>query len=182
MDGQGDINDLIRKAQGGDAAAFERLVAAHYDFIFRVAFKWCGHKEDAQDIAQDVCIKLARGIGGFGFQSSFTSWLYRLVINTAVDMKRKTRPVLDIADYDAPSGDAAHEEAQYTAEVLRAVQALPENEKTAILLVAAEGLSHKEAAQIMDCKESTVSWYIHEGRKKLEAMKDIEEGGRRHGR
>ncbi len=178
------LTTLITQAQRGDRNAFARLVELHYDLIFRIAYKWCGHRDDAQDIAQDVCIKLARAIAGYAFQSAFKSWLYRMVINTAKDMKRKDKPMDDIMDHEheIAGGEASPDEAHYAAQVLRAVSALPDNEKTAILLVAAEGLSHKEAATVMDCKESTVSWYIHEGRKKLDAMKDsIKEGGRRHG-
>ena len=80
-------NDLITKAQGGDKSAFEALVRENYDVMFRIAFKWCGNQEDAEDITQNACIKLARNIDGFQFKSAFTSWLYRLVINTAIDYR-----------------------------------------------------------------------------------------------
>ncbi|MDA0240990.1 MAG: RNA polymerase sigma factor [Proteobacteria bacterium] len=83
---------LIKRAQGGDKGAFERLLQTHYDVMYRTAYKWCGNKMDAEDITQTACIKLARSIDGFRFESAFLTWLYRLVINTAKDWA-KARPV-----------------------------------------------------------------------------------------
>ena len=79
---------LIKKAQNGDAKAFEALVESHYDTLFRFAYKWCGNREDAEDVAQQACIKLARALSQFRFESTFTSWLYRLVINCAKDWQK----------------------------------------------------------------------------------------------
>ena len=172
-------NDLITKAQGGDKSAFEALVRENYDVMFRIAFKWCGNQEDAEDITQNACIKLARNIDGFQFKSAFTSWLYRLVINTAIDWKRQNTRHLtqELTDDIAP--DPINSEAEntlYTKQVLEKVQSLPDKEKSALLLVMSEGLSHKEAASILQCKESTISWYIHEARKKLKKFE-----GKNHG-
>ena len=55
--------ELIRQAQGGDRSAFEALLRLHYDTIYRIAYKWCGNRVDAQDITQNACIKLARAMG-----------------------------------------------------------------------------------------------------------------------
>ena len=85
-------SDLIKQAQRGDRGAFESLLRTHYDAMYRMAFKWCGNKEDAEDITQNACIKLARSIDTFRFQSAFLSWLYRLVINTAKDWAKARAP------------------------------------------------------------------------------------------
>ncbi|MGV7220731.1 MAG: RNA polymerase sigma factor [Nitrospinales bacterium] len=172
-------NELIIKAQGGDKSAFEALVCENYDLMFRIAFKWCGDQEDAEDITQNACIKLARNIDGFQFKSAFTSWLYRLVINTAIDWKRQNTRHLtqELMDDNVP--DPINSEAEntfYTKQVLEKVHSLPKREKSALLLVMSEGLSHKEAASIMQCKESTISWYIHEARKKLKKFEDPSHG------
>ena len=172
---------LIKAAQGGDGRAFNALLQEYYDVMYRIAFKWCGNRENAEDVTQNACIKLARNIGTFRFESKFSSWLYKLVINTAKDwqkanLRHKSVPLPE----DSPLGITAPEgEAHiYAQQVMNAVRALPDKEKIAILLVCGEELSHAEAAAIMDCKESTVSWYIHEARKKLEDLKEKE---RRHG-
>ncbi len=176
-----DAEELIRLAQAGDRGAFEALLQEYYDVMFRMAFKWCGHKADAEDITQNACIKLARTIDSFRFKSAFTSWLYRLVINTAIDWQRsnkrhKTNDLAEEAGYVGVKAEA--EDKLYAQQVFERVLLLPKKEKTALLLVMSEGLTHKEAAEAMECKESTVSWYIHEARKKLEKFQEKE---RHHG-
>src|SRR5215510_8858110 len=79
---------LIRRAQGGDASSFAELLDLHYDTIYRFAWKWCGHPVNAQDIAQQACIKLASCLAQFRFEAAFTTWLYRLVISCARDWQR----------------------------------------------------------------------------------------------
>src|SRR5262245_39762392 len=82
------ITGLIRRAQGGDVTSFARLLDLHYAMIYRVAWKWCGHRTNAEDIAQQSCIKLAGSLRQFRFQAAFTSWLYQLVISCAQDWQR----------------------------------------------------------------------------------------------
>ena len=164
-----DNNDeQIKLAQAGNRRAFEGLLNDYYEVMFRFAFKYCGCREDAEDITQNACMKLARNIGQYKFKSAFTSWLYRLVINTAIDWQRqnkKDKTTPDLEHTIIAPGNAEKE--LHAREVLQQVFELPEKEKTALLLVFSEGLTHKEAAKVMDCKESTISWYIHEARKKL---------------
>ncbi len=157
--------ELIRKAQEGDADAFEALVNGCYETMFKMAFKYCANRQDAEDITQEACLKLARGIGGFRHDSAFTSWLYRLVVNTAKDWYRsQNRHVSASVEIESIPVRADAEDRAYAREVLAAVYKLPDGEKDALLLVMQEGLSHKEAGIILGCKESTVSWRIHEAR------------------
>ncbi|MFQ5561489.1 MAG: RNA polymerase sigma factor, partial [Nitrospinota bacterium] len=80
--------ELVRQSISGSEEAFENLLNRHYGMIFRVAYKWCGIKEDAEDIAQEVCIKLGESIRGFKFEAAFSSWLYRVTMNSAKDYYR----------------------------------------------------------------------------------------------
>ena len=164
----GNDNELIERAQAGNRRAFEALLQKHYDTMFRMAFKWCGNRADAEDVTQNAAIKLARNIGSFRFESAFTSWLYRLVINTAIDWQKANKKYIPLPEsgHIGVAPDNAEKDMQ-NREALTAVLALPEKEKMALLLVFAEGMTHAEAAAVMDVKESTVSWYIHEARKKL---------------
>lgn len=162
--------ELIKRAQAGDPAAFEALVNAYYEVMFKMAFKWCGRRDDAEDITQEACIRVARGIGSFNHKSAFTSWLYVLVINAAKDFYRKRGGQPESADnpgYINAADGANAEDALYARQVWDEVYKLPEGEKEALLLVMAEGLSHKEAAKLAGVKESTISWRVHEARKKL---------------
>ena len=174
-----DETALIKRAQDGDRAAFESLLRAHYGTIYRIAFKWCGNKADAEDITQNACMKLARSIDTFRFQSAFLTWLYPLVINTAKDWaksraRQATDTVAEIDGAEAPVG----EERVYASQIMAHVRTLPDREKEALYLVFSEGLTHGQAAAVMECKESTVSWYIHEARKKLQSFQKLES---RHG-
>lgn len=166
-----ELTALIQLAQKGNADAFEDLVNAHYETMFKMAYKWCGNKSDAEDITQESCIKLARGIKSFRFDSAFTSWLYKIVINAAKDWyKAQSRlPSSSVEMESVPSGEMPDDKL-YALQVLHEIHRLPVGEKDAVILVLGEGLSHKEAADILDCKESTVSWRVHEARRKLSAL------------
>jgi len=172
-----DETELINRASRGDADAFEALVNTYYEVMFKMAYKWCGNRRDAEDITQEACMKLARGIGSYKGGSKFTSWLYVLVINTAKDWyKSQNRHPegTELLESIVADSDNA-EEKLYTRQVLNEVNKLPEAEKESLLLVVGQGLSHKEAADLSGVKESTISWRIHEARKKLEAIFGKEE-------
>jgi RNA polymerase sigma factor (sigma-70 family) len=171
--------ELIRRAQKGDRVAFESLLRAHYDVMYRMAYKWCGNRADAEDITQNSCVKLARSIDSFRFESAFVSWLYRLVINTAKDWaKGRAGQSTELTAAHEPAEAPAGEVKVFASQVMAFIRRLPEKEREALCLVFSEGMSHREAAVVMACKESTVSWYIHEARKKLQSFQT---SGRRHG-
>ena len=79
----------VEQAIAGDRAAFARLIARHYNLIFRVAFRLLGTQADAEDLAQDVCIELPAKLKSFKGQSKFSTWLYQVVMNKARDSLRK---------------------------------------------------------------------------------------------
>ncbi|HKE95841.1 MAG TPA: RNA polymerase sigma factor [Povalibacter sp.] len=164
-----DDQSLIRHAQAGDAASFGRLLDLHYDTIYRFAWKWCGHSADAQDIAQQACIKLAGSLAQFRFEAAFSSWLYRLVISCARDWERsQQRHDHEVLSEHEPGMDAAQVEDQiYLAQLLGQLNELGEGMKEAALLVHAEGLSHAQAGEVLGVSESTVSWRIHTIRKQM---------------
>ncbi len=164
--------ELIRCAMSGDANAFEALVNDYYEVMYKMAFKWCANKRDAEDITQEACIKLARGIGSYKGNSKFSSWLYRLVINTAKDWYKSQNRHPDGTELidSLVAEENKVDEKIYASQVWREVYKLPEAEKESLLLVVGQGLSHKEAAIISGVKESTVSWHIHQARKKLQSI------------
>ncbi len=166
---------LVERVRRGDKRAFELILQAHYDVMYRMAYKWCGNGTDAEDITQNACIKLARSIDSYQFQSAFLTWLYPLVINTAKDWaKTHAHHAVDRAAETEATQAPAAEGIVYASQVMAQVRALPDKEKEAIYLVFSEGLTHREASVVMACKESTVSWYIHEARKKLQFFRTME--------
>jgi len=164
--------ELVKLATGGDERAFENLIQKHYLSVYQLSYKWCRIKEDAEEITQEVFIKLSRKLNSFNHRSSFRTWLYRIVINTAKDYARKnsTSRLFESAfaeeqsneKKDDPPADPINEQRVYDA-----IDMLPHKQKAALMLVMAEGLSHKEAAHILECSETTVSWRIHQARKTL---------------
>jgi RNA polymerase sigma-70 factor (ECF subfamily) len=160
---------LIRASQSGDRSAFEKLLVIIYDVIFRFALRWVHRVADAEDITQQVCMKLARVIKQFRFESAFTTWLYKIVLNAARDWSRAQARAEEI---DAPQEASSSGQGEASAELQRVV-ALVDNLgkgfKDTLLLVYGEGLTHKEAAVVLGVKESTVSWRIHEMKKHLKS-------------
>lgn len=165
---------LVARARGGDRMAFAELVERHYDFIYRTACKWLGRRQDAEDIAQEVCVKLATAIRSFDGRSAFTSWLYRVTLNAVRDSQRsntrRDRHHGRLAEVHPEEALPEQEESAATKELWAAVRALPGQQRDAVLLVYAEEMSHAEAGEIMGCKEATVSWHIHEAKKTLRGL------------
>ncbi|WP_370981050.1 RNA polymerase sigma factor [Agaribacterium sp. ZY112] len=163
---------LIRDSQRGDRVAFARLLHVIYDLIYRFALKLLGKVEDAEDLTQQACIKLAKVIKQFRFESAFSSWLYKLVYNLSLDWRRKQgRHKLEAIDESSAVADKAKGEAQVELErVLALVDKMGKGMKETLILVHGEGCSHKEAAEILGVKESTVSWRLHEIRKQLQML------------
>ncbi|MFN3826969.1 MAG: RNA polymerase sigma factor [Micavibrio sp.] len=163
---------LIQKASIGDVKAFEALVEQHYDFVYRVAYRWSGNKADSEDIAHNVFLKMADCLESFRFQSSFKTWLCRMVINAAKDYKRRmfTTHHRTIALDEKIPAHADTESQTYAGEIFRFIQKLPEEQKEVLILVFCEEMTHREVADILNCPEGTVSWRIHEARKNLQDM------------
>jgi len=161
---------LVELSQSGDKAAFEMLLNQHYEGIFRIAYRWCNDPHNAQDITQQACLKLSQSIHQFQFKSSFTSWLYRLVINCAKDFykspsQHNTREHTD-KEHDSVSDDRTNQRL-YAQQILHYISELQEDLKEALILVHVQGLSHAKTAKKLGVKESTISWRVHEARKNL---------------
>jgi len=161
---------LIRRAQGGDKGSFSELLDLHYATIYRIAWKWCGDRTNAKDIAQQSCIKLVRSLSHYRFQAAFATWLYQLVINCARDWQRaQQRHEHDALPEDDATADGSgtSEDYIYVVQLLDRLEKVGAGMKETAILVHAEGLSHAEAAEILGVSESTISWRIHAMRKYL---------------
>lgn len=172
--------ELIRAAQHGDEQAFASLLEESYDSIYRFAYRWCGNPTDAEDITQQACMKLAQSINQFRFEAAFSSWLYRLVINCAKDwyksQNRHQHGSVDEWIEPERAPDQSGENSIYLQQLLRLLDHMAEGFKETALLVHGEGLSHAEAGAILQVKESTVSWRLHEIRKQLQLLQQKPDG------
>lgn len=180
----GDDTDgtLARRAAAGDRDAFAALLERHYDRVYRVGARVLGDADAAADLAQDVCVGLPAKLSSYRGGSRFTTWLYRVVVNSARDALRRNavrqRHERMYADVEAlvRAGNAAREcEASWLRE---AMGRLPDELRATVVLVLEEGLRHAEAGEALGVSESTVSWRMHEVRKRLRALADGREGVR----
>ena len=168
--------ELAGRAASGDETAFGLLTERHYMLVYRAAFKWCGNREDAEDITHDTLIKLGRAIFGFKGGSSFTTWLYRITVNTAKDFHRGRSAKQAREDAYAGEGPATTRGASpadnpiSSARLYSVIDKLPVKYKEAVLLVLSEGLSHKDAALALGCAETTVSWRVFQARRRLKKL------------
>lgn len=171
FDGEDETACLVHRAGQGDVDAFERLLSLQYGFIYRTAYRWLGNRSDAEDVTQTVCLRLADTLSGFEGRAAFTSWLYRVTLNAVRDLQRsderRARQTAALALVTDGSFGPRQDEGLRVADIWKTVRQLPQKQRDAVLLVHSEGLSHREAARIMGCREATVSWHIHRARKAL---------------
>lgn len=161
---------LIKQCQQGNSNAFDQLLNQHYETMYRFAYKWCGDQHNAQDITQTACIKLAKSIKQFDFKASFTSWLYRLVINCAKDFYKSPTQYNRREESDESVSQVhedRHAERLYARQIMEHIGSLQEELRDTLILVFGSGLNHQQTAQRLQIKESTVSWRVHEARKQL---------------
>ena len=167
-------NALAERAAGGDRDAFRVLLERHYDRIYRLAYRYCGRHADAEDITQDICLALPGKLRSFQGSARFTTWLYRVALNAAKDHARRGQSAAKAhetyAEVSALEREGEAETAAQMAWVYEALGAMNEDLRATALLVLAEGLSHAEAADVLEVKESTVSWRMHEIRNSLKSL------------
>ncbi len=171
-------SELAIQAGNGDAAAFKLLLERHYDSIYRIAYRFTGLREDAEDISQNVCASLAGKLTSYKGSARFTTWLYRIIVNASRDHHRRQSATTKLhATYGEVSELRRGAEAERAREMLWLYETLervgPDLRETAILVLA-EDMSHAQAAEILDIKESTVSWRMHQLRKELKALAKAE--------
>ena len=169
---------LIQRASGGDPAAFNRLMAQHEKKMYAVALRMFGNREDAQDCLQEAMLRVYRAIGSFKGQSSFSTWLYRITMNTCLDelrrKKNKQSTSLDnlLEQGWSPSDDEGTPEkhavrAELRRELNRAIQELPEDMRSAVVLRDIQGFAYDEIADALGVNVGTIKSRISRAREKL---------------
>ena len=171
--------ELVKRVQKGDKGAFDLLVLKYEHKIVNLVMRYVRDPELALDISQEAFIKAYRALPRFRGDSAFYTWLYRIAVNTAKNYlaAQRRRPAdieLDLQEpeqyglhaklkeTDTPEGVALGMELQETLE--RAIQALPDDLRTAIILRELDGMSYEEIAQTMDCPVGTVRSRIFRAR------------------
>ena len=173
-----DDNALALAAGEGDRAAFAALIDRHYDRIFRFAWRLTGAADQAEDLAQDVSILLARRIRQFRGDSKFTTWLYQVTLNAARDAGRRNATRCKAMDRYAEDLDrsmAEDRDRATSAEWLQtALATLRDDWRETAALVVGEGLTQAEAGEALGISEGTVAWRMTEVKKALTAFAEAE--------
>ena len=167
---------LMVRVCNGDHRAFSELVERHSGLFYGAAFRMCNNATEAEDIVQDAYIKLWTKPQSFDPTkgTKFTTWFYRVVTNLAIDKGRRKKPqtnpeVLDYMADDAPAADEMLAEKHQESVLEAAIQNLPERQKAALNLCFYEGLSNKEAAEILDVGVKALESLLMRAKKTLKA-------------
>jgi len=166
---------VIEACQQGDRAAFQLLFETYKDRVFSIAvYSSGGDRAVADDVTQQIFLKLFTAIRQFRGESEFTTWLYRLVVNACLDERRRRRRLLPWGDTVAmrnPSEKKPQEKQYARTEIAEAVQAaigeLKPKFRLPILLKYIEGLSYEEIATVMGCSKGTVASRLNRGHSQL---------------
>ena len=164
---------LISAAAAGDRAAFHAIVERHRPMVYRVAYQFAGNHHDADDIAQEVFIKVYQSLARFRRDAQFTSWLYRIAMNACIDHRRRQTPHLahreledpELALESAAAGEPGPEDCAAGAELGVALQAavdqLPPRQRLIFVMRHHEGLKLHEIASALGLQDGTVKRQLH---------------------
>ena len=156
-----DDRALIEACQRGDREAFGQLVERYQRDVYRLCFRYVNDHHDANDMAQEVFLKAFKAIGRFRGESSFSTWLYRIAVNTCLNFRsspaRRPSAELDenLQDH-APRADARMEGDERSRQVREAVRRLPQKQRATLILKVYHDLTHEEVAAILGSSVGTV--------------------------
>jgi RNA polymerase sigma-70 factor (ECF subfamily) len=174
-------SELVDAARAGNAAAFEILVRRYSERAYRVAFRVVRDADESRDVVQDALVKAYRGLDSFESRSSFYTWLYRIVVNLALDRRRREQRApavewdddvalqIDPRSVSSPPGspEVAARRREVRELVALGVEGLPEGQREVLLLREVDGLSYEEIARTMRISKGTVMSRLHYARKKM---------------
>lgn len=175
---------LIQAAQNGDRAAFTQLVTQYQHLIFNTVLGMVQQTEETEDITQEVFIQAYLHINGFRGDAKFSTWLYRIAVTKALEFERKKKAKKrfnglkkimgletieeSVPDFHHP-GVVFHQKEEASI-LFKALQQLPENQKTAFVLIKTEGLSYEEVSQVLNTSIKAVEALMHRAKENLRKL------------
>ena len=172
------VDELIERCLAGDQHAWEQIVRIHWRKVFNVAYKFVGKHDEAEDLAQDIFLKIFKSLNTFDRRANFQTWLISVSRNLCIDHYRSVRKERETIDRDVDPGDlmpVSVEVSPYMAleardrvSMLReAMTSLPDTLRTAVLLRDIQELTYQEIADQLALPEGTVKSRINRGRTEL---------------
>ena len=183
-----EVNDeeqsWIARSRAGDQQAFEALVLRYQKMIFALTYRMTGSMAEAEDLTQETFIAAFQQLDSFRGESKFSSWLYRIATNRCLNWRQRDARrgkayetwgrEREAASITEPSADAI------SVQVQQALLKLDDKQRAAMVLTTYEGMNHAEAARVLGCSETTVSWRIFAARRKLKKwLAPLAQGGTR---
>jgi len=166
--------ELAWAAARGDREAFADLLERHHDRLFRLFFRLTGRREEAEDLTQETCLALPGKLRSFRGESAWTTWLYRIAVNSAHDHRRRAARFRKVAEgWGEWEKTRRAEDRAAAAErdwLRRTMTALPTELRDTVALLFDGGLTHAEAAKVLGVAPGTVSWRMSEVRRRLRAL------------
>ena len=168
--------ELVKKSQLGDKNAFEELVKRHQELVFSLAYKLTGNRELANDVAQEAFIRAWKAIQKFRGDSTFSTWIYRITVNTAWTLRKKAKKhySLNIEETQEPVVIDEKKDPEFLAinsdlsSVLKkALDQIPVEQRIIVELKNIEGRSHKEIAEYLDISVTAAKVRLHRAHQKL---------------
>ncbi len=171
-------DELIERCLGGDQDAWEAIVRQNWRKVFNVAYKFVGRHEEAEDLTQDIFLKIFRSLATFDRRANFQTWLISVSRNLCIDYYRSVRKERETIDRQVTAEDlspasldvsplAALEQSDLATLLRRALHTLPDSLRMAVMMRDIQELSYQEIAERLDLPEGTVKSRINRGRKEL---------------
>ena len=177
-------SELVRKSQLGEKDAFEQLVIRHQDLVFSLAYKLTGNREMANDVAQEAFIRAWKAIEKFRGDSTFSTWIYRITVNTAWTLRKKARKhnTLNIEDTYEPividekkDPELVAINSDLSSVLINALDKIPIEQRIIVELKNIEGRSHKEIADYLDISVTAAKVRLHRAHQRLrQILEEVE--------
>ena len=173
-----DETELILKFKQGDKSTFRPLVEKYQDSVINTCYRFLRNKEEAEEAAQEVFLKVYLSLDSYQPKSKFSTWLFKIVVNFCLNKLRDKKKFLSFQlEEDLPSSpedqpDRSLEKEELKRLVRDAIDSLPENQRTAILLNKYEDLSYQDMAKILDCSVSAVESRLCRAKENLKKKLD----------
>ena len=167
--------DTIQFCQHGDKAAFSKIFNMYWQKIYKLMRKYSSNAEDAADLSQEIFIKIYQKIHTFRCDSSFETWLYRVAVNTALNFTRRKDDTLSLDEVEGQRKGTLDpllevENKELSDKIQSAIAKLPDNLRITFVLVAVEGKSYTDTAQILELNIDAVRMRMARARKQLRSM------------
>jgi len=162
--------DLVERSKSGDRNSQHRLYELYVDAMFNIGMRMLGIREDAEDVVQESFVDAFRNLGSFKYESTFGSWLKRIVVNKSINhLKLKRIPIMPMEDHEYYLKEDKEEEVEAIdiTKIKKGLERLPAGYRQILSLYLIEGYDHLEIGEILDISTSTSKSQYHRAKKKL---------------